>query len=92
MEVLPFFEKLGFPIAVCAVLFGLIVYFTKQSLIVVREYLKTAQEQAQKQQDFMVSVIKEDSQIIAACTAALNNFSVTLGNFCNVVERLQKNK
>lgn len=46
MEILPFFEKLGFPIAVCAVLFGVIWYSIKNAIALLKDYLNASQEQS----------------------------------------------
>ncbi len=90
MEILPVFEKLGFPIAVCVVLFSILAYFIKKSLELIKEYLDKAQEKEQKSQEFMCSLLKEQSAIIASNTSALNNFSLVLGDLCNSINRIKK--
>lgn len=90
MDLLPIFESLGFPIAVCVVLFSILAYFIKKSLELIKEYLDKAQEKEQKSQEFMCSLLKEQSAIIASNTSALNNFSLALGDLCNSIERIKK--
>lgn len=94
MEILPFFEKLGFPIAVCAVLFGVILYGLKNALQMLRDYLKASQEQSKIQQEQedkrteqLISIIKEQSSVITANTTAMNNFSLTIGKLSSVIEK-----
>lgn len=90
MDFLSIFESLGFPIAVCAVLFSILAYFIKKSLELIKEYLDKAQDKEQKSQEFMCSLLKEQSAIIAANTSALNNFSLSLGDLCSVLEKTKK--
>lgn len=90
MEILPVFENLGFPIAVCVVLFSILSYFIKKSLELIKSYLERVQEKEAKHQEFMCSLLKEQSSIIAANTSALNNFSLTLGDLCSVLEKHKK--
>lgn len=90
MDILPIFESLGFPIAVCVVLFSILAYFIKKTLELIKDYLDKAQEKEVKDQEFTRALLKEQSAIIASNTSALNNFSLALGDLCNAIEKYKK--
>lgn len=92
METLTFFENLGFPIAVCAVLFSILSFFIKKTLELIKEYLDKALEKEQKHQEFMCSLVKETVSVIASNTNAYNNFSVVLGDLSTTIRLIKDSK
>ena len=88
MDLLQIFQNLGFPIAVCVTLFLILNFFIKKSLEMINDYIKAAKEQEQKTQEFLISIIKEQSKVISDNTGAFNNISIVLGKVVSAVEKV----
>ena len=86
------FQTLTFPVAVCVVLFSIILYFTKQALAMIKEYLKEAQEQSKASEAAYIEIIKEETNVISSNTAAFNSLSVLMGKLIGMIEKEHKDK
>ncbi len=84
------FQTLSFPVAVCVVLFGIILYFTKQALAMIKDYLKEAQEQNKATENAYIAIIKEETSVIASNTNAFNSLSVLVGKLISIIEKENK--
>lgn len=69
MNYIDIFQNLAFPVAVCCILFGIMVYFGKKCISIVTNIMKQSELERQTYTDYLqrsnaelVSTIKENTQ------------------------------
>ena len=75
MDTLEIFQNLGFPIAVCAVLFMVLSFFIKKSIELIHEYHNESIEERKSHITHLQTINSELAKIIQDNTTALNKFS-----------------
>lgn len=90
MDMVNIFQTLTFPVAVCAVLFSIILYFTKHALAMIKDYLKEAQEQNKATENAYIAIIKEETSVISSNTNAFNSLSVLMGKLISIIGEKDK--
>lgn len=87
MDMVNVFQTLTFPVAVCVVLFGILMYFIKSALALIRDYLKEIREQQKAREDALLNIIKEETNVISSNTNAYNSLSVMVGKLISIIEK-----
>jgi len=74
MDYIDIFQNLAFPIAVCCVLFGIMVYFGKKCIGIITDMMKRSETERQAYTDYLqrsnaelVSTIKENTRAFLFC-------------------------
>lgn len=75
MNYIELFQNLGFPIAVCVVLFSIQIYFFKKTIAIIEDMMQKIQEERKQNNDYLQSSNKELSQVISRNTDTLARFS-----------------
>lgn len=75
MNYVELFQNLGFPVAVCVVLFSIQMYFFKKVIAIIEDIMKQIQEERKQNNEYLQNSNKELSQIISRNSDALNRFS-----------------
>lgn len=78
MDVVNIFQNLAFPVAVCVVLFCVLIYFFKKIIEIIREAIKQVTAERQEHLEHLKTVNVELTKVIAENTAAFNRFSTIL--------------
>ena len=78
MDVVNIFQNLAFPVAVCVVLFCVLIYFFKKIIEIIREAIKQVTDERQEHLEHLKTVNVELTKVIAENTAAFNRFSTIL--------------
>lgn len=79
MNYLEIFQTLGFPVAVCCVLFSIMIYFFKRFLAVFQMMIETNDKREEENRKYLQQSNQELSNIISLNTQALNRFSYLMG-------------
>ena len=84
MDYIDIFQNLAFPVAVCCVLFGIMVYFGKKSIGIITDMMKRSETERQAYTDYLqrsnaelVSTIKENTQAFRRFSKVLCQISKT---------------
>lgn len=78
MDIVNIFQNLAFPVAVCCVLFAVLIYFFKKIIEIIREAIKQVTAERQEHLEHLKTVNVELTKVIAENTAAFNRFSTIL--------------
>lgn len=78
MDVVNIFQNLAFPVAVCCVLFAVLIYFFKKIIEIIREAIKQVTAERQEHLEHLKTVNVELTKVIQENTAAFNRFSTIL--------------
>lgn len=78
MDVVNIFQNLAFPVAVCVVLFAVLIYFFKKIIEIIREAIKQVTAERQEHLEHLKTVNVELTKVIQENTAAFNRFSTIL--------------
>ena len=78
MNYLELFQNLGFPIAVCVVLFTIVIFFFKKQTAMMEKIIHDHDEERKKYIGFYQESNKELVGTVSECTKALNRFSALM--------------
>ena len=78
MDVVNIFQNLAFPVAVCCVLFAVLIYFFKKIIEIIREAIMQVTAERKEHLEHLKSVNVELTKVIQENTAAFNRFSSIL--------------
>ncbi|MBP5369774.1 MAG: hypothetical protein J6Z01_15125 [Bacteroidales bacterium] len=78
MDVVNIFQNLAFPVAVCCVLFAVLIYFFKKIIEIIREAIKQVTAERQEHLEHLKTVNVELTKVIQENTSAFNRFSSIL--------------
>ena len=78
MDVVNIFQNLAFPVAVCVVLFCVLIFFVKKSVEMIREVINRITEERKEHLEHLKSTNIELTKVIQENTSAFNRFSSIL--------------
>ena len=78
MDVVNIFQNLAFPVAVCCVLFAVLIYFFKKIIEIIREAIMQVTAERKEHLEHLKYVNVELTKVIQENTAAFNRFSSIL--------------
>ena len=78
MDVVNIFQNLAFPVAVCVVLFCVLIYFFKKIIEIIRESIKQVTAERREHLEHLKTVNVELTKVIQENTSAFNRFSSIL--------------
>lgn len=78
MDIVNIFQNLAFPVAVCCVLFAVLIYFFKKIIEIIREAIKQVTAERQEHLEHLKTVNVELTKVIQENTSAFNRFSSIL--------------
>ena len=78
MDFVNIFQNLAFPVAVCVVLFAVLIYFFKKIIEIIREAIKQVTAERQEHLEHLKTVNVELTKVIQENTSAFNRFSSIL--------------
>lgn len=78
MDIVNIFQNLAFPVAVCCVLFCVLIYFFKKIIEIIREAIKQVTAERQEHLEHLKTVNVELTKVIQENTSAFNRFSSIL--------------
>lgn len=79
MNYVDVFTNLGFPVAVCVVLFSIMIFFFKKITAIMLEVLRNNEKKEEENRKYLQESNQELSKIISMNTQALNRFSYMMG-------------
>lgn len=90
MNYLEIFQSLGFPVAICCVLFSIMIYFFKRFLVVFQDMMAANEKKEADNRKYLQDNNQELCKIIALNTQALNRFSYLMGVLSKELKKQSK--
>jgi len=75
MDMVNIFQNLAFPVAVCVVLFAVLIFFVKKSIEMFREVIARIAEERKEHLEHLKTTNVELTKVIQENTSAFNRFS-----------------
>ena len=85
---LELFQNLGFPIAVCVVLFTIIIFFFKKVMAVLEQIMHNIDSERKAHIDYLQQTNKELAAIISKNSDALNRFSGLMALLSKKIDKI----
>ncbi len=92
METLEIFQSLGFPVAICCVLYSIMIYFFKRFLAVFQGMITANEKKEEDNRKYLQENNQELCKIIALNTQALNRFSYLMGVLSKELKKQNKGR
>lgn len=78
MEYYEIFQNLAFPVAVCCILFGIVIFFAKKIIVAVTSLIEQSNQERQNYIDYLQKSNAELATTIKDNTEAFKHFSLLL--------------